>query len=101
MSWNRRETERGYKNPILEKKTKRLKTVEGVLKNNCPMKYSKVIAMAIYNTGISRKTAVEYLAYFVDLEVIRIENGMVYLIDRNNDQSKNDLNSRSKDISED
>jgi len=52
------------------------------------MKYSKVIAMAIYNTGISRRTAVEYLTYFVNLEVIRIENGMVYLIDKNNTQPK-------------
>jgi len=82
VSWNRGETERGYKNPILEKKKIRLNTTRGILENNSPMKYSRAIAMVIYNTGISRRTAIEYLNIFVDLGVIEIKNNMIYLIEQ-------------------
>jgi len=80
MRWNSTDRQGKYHNPVLEKKKMRLKIVEGILRNNCPMKCPKAIAIVVYNTGVSEKKAMEYLRNFVNLDIIKIEDSVVYLI---------------------
>ncbi len=70
------------RNHALEGKKERIELLKKMISRLVSVDYKRLVSMMQISMGISEKTAVGYLDALEGIEMVKIENGVVELVDK-------------------